>query len=150
MTNPNENNQTPDLSPLAQDLIQTEAPDNALEALLAELEETADEVRTELEARRRNAQRLISDDAATRAESEAGAETGTQEPVTERTETVVTPEPAQKPAYAKKLNPNVTPEQAEELENFPDYFGTPKGTWANLFKMLREFRAEMQEGKKNA
>ncbi|AQQ16186.1 hypothetical protein CGLAU_11270 [Corynebacterium glaucum] len=140
MTNPNENNQTPDLSPLAQDLIQTEAPDDALEALLAELEETAAEVRTELEARRRNAQQLISDDAAARAE----VETEAQEPVTERTETVV------KPAYAKKLNPNVTPEQAEELENFPDYFGTPKGTWANLFKMLRDFRAEMRESKHDA
>jgi|GEM_PF-941779 len=146
MTNSNENNQTPDLSPLAQDLIQTEAPDNALEALLAELEETADEVRTELEARRRNAQQLIDDDAAHRAE----AGTDTQEPVTERTETAVTPGGADKPAYAKKLNPNVTPEQAEELENFPDYFGTPKGTWANLFKMLRDFRAEMRESKHDA
>ena len=146
MTNPNENNQTPDLSPLAQDLIQTEAPDNALEALLAELEETADEVRTELEARRRNAQKLINDDAAARAETE----TDSQEPVTERTEAVVTPESAAKPAYAKKLNPNVTPEQAEELEHFPEYFGTQRGTWANLFKMLRDFRAEMREGKHDA
>ena len=37
MTNPT--NETPDLSPLAQDLIHAEAPDEALEALLNELEE---------------------------------------------------------------------------------------------------------------
>ena len=37
MTNQNE---TPDLSPMAQDLIKSEAPDEALQALLAELEET--------------------------------------------------------------------------------------------------------------
>ena len=40
MTNDNPN-QTPDLSPMAQELIQNEAPDDALEALLHELEETA-------------------------------------------------------------------------------------------------------------
>lgn len=123
MTNPNE---TPDLSPMAQDLIQNEAPDEALEALLAELEETAEELRVELTARGRNKERLTADH-----ESEAAA-----------TEA----------AYHKreKINPNVTPEQQAELdENFAKYWTNSKGSWKNLFRLLREFRAEMQEEKKN-
>ncbi len=123
MTNPNE---TPDLSPMAQDLIQNEAPDEALEALLAELEETAEELRVELTARGRNKERLTADH-----ESEAAA-----------TEA----------AYHKreKINPNVTPEQQAELdENFAKYWTNSKGSWKNLFRLLREFRAEMQEEKTN-
>lgn len=123
MTNPI--NETPDLSPLAQDLIQTEAPDEALQALLTELEETADEIRTELEARGRNKQKLIDDSVGSEADVDK-----------------------QKP---KKVNPNVTPEQAAELdEHFPEYWANSKGSWKNLFQLLREFRAEMREGKKNA
>lgn len=123
MTNPNE---TPDLSPMAQDLIQNEAPDEALEALLAELEETAEELRVELTARGRNKERLTADH-----ESEAAA---------------------MEAAYHKreKINPNVTPEQQAELdENFAKYWTNSKGSWKNLFRLLREFRAEMQEEKTN-
>ena len=58
MTNPNE---TPDLSPMAQDLIKNEAPDEALVALLDELEETANELRVELRARGRNKESLTAD-----------------------------------------------------------------------------------------
>lgn len=124
MTNPNE---TPDLSPMAQELIQNEAPDEALQALLEELEETADELRVELNARGRNADRLAADQ-----EGEAAAATG---------------EGTRK---HKKINPNVTPEQQAELdENFAKYWSNSQGSWKNLFRLLREFRAEMQEGKTN-
>lgn len=123
MTNPT--NETPDLSPLAQDLIHAEAPDEALEALLNELEETAAELRTELEARGRNKQQLVDDSPAGDAPAVAKRE-------------------------HKKINPNVTPEQEEELEHFPEYWTTGKGAWKNLFQMLREFRNEMREGKNNA
>ena len=51
----------------------------------------------------------------------------------------------------RKINPNVTPEQQAELdENFAKYWTTSKGSWKNLFRLLREFRAEMQEGKDHA
>ena len=112
-------NQTPDLSPMAQELIQNEAPDDALKALLNELEETAAELRDELAARHSTNQTLQDDevDAASR---------------------------------YKKVNPNVTPEQEEELKHFPEYWANSKGSWSNLFKLLRELRAEMREGKGNA
>lgn len=145
MSNPNE---TPDLSPMAQELIKNEAPDAALEALLAELEETANELRDELNARGRNKQHLSTDQAAdttstqTVVEPSDGADT-----------TVVAGEGAEA-AHGhrpKKINPNVTPEQQAELdENFAHYWTNSQGSWKNLFRLLREFRAEMQEGKKNA
>ena len=118
MTNANPN-QTPDLSPMAQELIQNEAPDDALKALLNELEETAAELRDELAARHSTNQSLQDDevDAASR---------------------------------YKKVNPNVTPEQEAELENFPEYWANAKGSWSNLFKLLREFRVEMRKGHKDA
>lgn len=143
MTNQNE---TPDLSPMAQELIQSEAPDEALEALLAELEETADELRDELNARGRNQQRLI-------AEHEADAvSTGTVVQPAEGDDTTVVAAEGTKPARKhKKINPNVTPEQQAELdEHFAQYWTNSQGSWKNLFRLLREFRAEMQEGKKNA
>lgn len=130
MTNPNE---TPDLSPMAQDLIKNEAPDEALEALLAELEETANELRVELSARGRNKDRLTADheNEAAAAESADSAESAHHR--------------------HRKINPNVTPEQQAELdENFAKYWTTSKGSWKNLFRLLREFRAEMQEGKDDA
>ena len=131
MTNPNE---TPDLSPMAQDLIKNEAPDEALEALLAELEETADELRVELSARDRNKDSLTADE---QTEAAAGS-------------TAAVAETANTPRKHKKINPNVTPEQQAELdENFAKYWTNSKGSWKNLFRLLREFRAEMQEGKQN-
>ncbi|MBP3948625.1 hypothetical protein [Corynebacterium sp. Marseille-P3884] len=140
MTNPNE---TPDLSPMAQDLIRSEAPDEALEALLAELEETADELRVELNARGRNKASLAAD-------HEAAASETVIEP-TEGGDTTVVAAEGTKPARKhKKINPNVTPEQQAELdENFAKYWTNSKGSWKNLFRLLREFRAEMQEGKQN-
>ena len=102
ISNP-EDNDTPDLSPLADNLIRNAAPDEALHALLQELEETAEELRSELEER-----------------------------------------------HGRKINPNVTPEQEEELEHFPEYWANSKGSWSNLFKLLREFRDEMGKGKKDA
>ena len=127
MTNPNEINETPDLSPMAQELIQNEAPDEALEALLAELEETANELRVELQARGRNADCLTADQ-----EADAAAAT------------------AEGTRKHKKVNPNVTPEQQAELdENFAKYWSNSQGSWKNLFRLLREFRAEMQGGKTN-
>ena len=128
MTNPNE---TPDLSPMAQDLIKNEAPDEALVALLDELEETADELRAELHARGNNKANLTADQ-----ENEAAGTTA-----------VTTDGAARK---HKKINPNVTPEQQAELdENFAKYWSNSKGSWKNLFRLLREFRAEIQEGKHN-
>lgn len=153
MTNPNE---TPDLSPMAQDLIRAEAPDGALEALLAELEETAEELRTELQARKNSKQQLLDDSAANDTAPAAQPTELDQEPVQERTEEVVNPEGAagaaatEAPRKHKKINPNVTPEQEEELEHFPEYWGNAQGSWKNLFQLLREFRNEMREGKKNA
>lgn len=154
MTTPNSNpNETPDLSPMAQDLIRSEAPDGALEALLAELEETADELRTELQARKNSRQQLIDDSAADEAAQPIELD---QEPVQERTEDVVTPAGAAGAAAThahkpKKTNPNVTPEQQAELdENFARYWNNAQGSWKNLFQLLREFRNEMREGKKNA
>lgn len=126
MNNPtNPTNETPDLSPLAQDLIHAEAPDEALQALLTELEETADELRTELEARGRKKQQL-NDDSVDGGQAAVGKQ------------------------KHKKINPNVTPEQEAELEHFPEYWANSKGSWKNLFQLLREFRAEMREGKHNA
>lgn len=113
--NPN-NGDTPDLSPLAQDLIQREAPDAELHALLTELEETAQELRSELEARQDSRDRLEGEDVKAH----------------------------------RKINPNVTPEQEEELKHFPEYWSNSKGSWSNLFKLLRELRAEMREGKSDA
>lgn len=111
----NENLQTPDLAPMAQDLIQNEAPDNALVALLNELEETAAELRTELEARHGLRQQ------------EAHEASQARQP---------------------KKNPNVTPEQEAELdEHFEEYWTNAQGSWKNLFRLLREFRTEMKEGK---
>lgn len=108
MTNPNMHLDPTDpdfdLGPLASELINSEAPDAALEALLNELEETAAELRTELEARQG-------------ARSEAKAS-------------------------------HLTPEQEAELQNVPHYLATNKGSWMNLFKLLREFRSEMREGGK--
>lgn len=117
-TNPENptNSETPDLAPLAQDLIKREAPDAELHALLAELEETAEELRTELEARHGDRTQLEHEQAKAR----------------------------------RKINPNVTPEQEEELKHFPEYWANSKGSWSNLFKLLRELRAEMREGKGNA
>ncbi|WP_175934366.1 hypothetical protein [Corynebacterium sp. Marseille-P4321] len=126
MNNPtNPTNETPDLSPLAQDLIHAEAPDEALKALLNELEEAADELRTELEARGRKKQQLNDDSV-----DEGQAAVDKQK--------------------HKKINPNVTPEQEAELEHFPEYWANSKGSWKNLFQLLREFRAEMREGKNHA
>ena len=126
MTNPNE---TPDLSPMAQDLIKNEAPDEALVALLDELEETANELRVELRARGRNKESLTAD-------QETDTATDHAEDGHHR---------------HKKINPNVTPEQQAELdETFAKYWGTSHGSWKNLFRLLREFRAEMQEGKGDA
>lgn len=113
------NGETPDLAPLAQDLIKREAPDAELHALLAELEETAAELRNELEARQGNRTHLEGE------EAEAAK-------------------------HHRKINPNVTPEQEEELKNFPEYWANSKGSWSNLFKLLRELRSEMREGKGNA
>ena len=108
--------ETPDLSPLAQDLINREAPDAELHALLRELEETADELRSELEARLGNRGKLEGEQARAH----------------------------------RKINPNVTPEQQAELdENFAKYWSNSQGSWKNLFRLLREFRAEMQGGKSN-
>lgn len=118
----NENIQTPDLSPMAQDLIQNEAPDDALVALLNELEETAAELRTELEARHGLRQQAAATDAAA-------------------------PKTAER--HVKK-NPNVTPEQEAELnENFEEYWTNAQGSWKNLFRLLREFRTEMKENKQH-
>ncbi|MBF6476908.1 hypothetical protein [Nocardia cyriacigeorgica] len=108
--------ETPDLTPLAQDLINREAPDAELHALLRELEETADELRSELEARLGNRDKLEGEQARAH----------------------------------RKINPNVTPEQEEELKHFPEYWANSKGSWSNLFKLLRELRNEMREGKGNA
>lgn len=136
MTNPNE---TPDLTPMAQDLIKNEAPDEALEALLSELEETANELRVELSARGRNKDRLTADheNEAVAADSAGPAESA---------------DSAESDHHRhRKINPNVTPEQQAELdENFAKYWTTSKGSWKNLFRLLREFRAEMQEGKDHA
>lgn len=113
----NENIQTPDLTPMAHDLIQNEAPDNALVALLNELEETASELRTELEARHGLRQQAAEESAAPR---------------------------------QPKKNPNVTPEQEAELnEHFEEYWTNAQGSWKNLFRLLREFRTEMKEGKQH-
>ncbi|WP_162287317.1 hypothetical protein [Corynebacterium urinipleomorphum] len=148
MTNPNE---TPDLSPMAQDLIKNEAPDEALEALLAELEETADELRDELNARGRNKQRLTEDHAA-----EAASAGAVVEPADGGDTTVIAGESGEGIDAAhgrkhKKINPNVTPEQQAELdEHFAHYWSNSQGSWKNLFRLLREFRAEMQEGKNHA
>lgn len=140
MTNPNE---TPDLSPMAQDLIRSEAPDEALEALLAELEETADELRVELSARGRNKASLSSD-------HETAASEAVVVPAEGGDTTVVAAEGSKPARKHKKINPNVTPEQQAELdENFAKYWTNSKGSWKNLFRLLREFRAEMQEGKQN-
>ena len=47
------------------------------------------------------------------------------------------------PIYIQK-----TPEQQAELdENFAKYWSNSQGSWKNLFRLLREFRAEMQEAK---
>ena len=125
----NENIPTPDLSPMAQDLIQNEAPDNALVALLNELEETAAELRTELEARHGHRQQAAAE------AHEAGA-TGAAAPKTAE-------------RHATK-NPNVTPEQEAELnENFEEYWTNSQGSWKNLFRLLREFRTEMKENKQH-
>ena len=143
MTTP-DNNETPDLSPMAQDLIKNEAPDEALLALLAELEETADELRIELNARGRNKDRLTADD-------ETAASEAVVEPAAGGDTTVVAAEGTKPARKHKKINPNVTPEQQAELdENFAKYWTNSQGSWKNLFRLLREFRAEMQEGKKNA
>lgn len=121
----NENIQTPDLSPMAQDLIQNEAPDNALVALLNELEETAAELRTELEARHGHRQQATA----------------------EAHEVAAAPKTAER--HAKK-NPNVTPEQEAELnEHFEEYWSNSQGSWKNLFRLLREFRTEMKENKQH-
>ena len=82
----------------------------------AELEETAQELRTELQARQGDRAQLEHEEAKAR----------------------------------RKTNPNVTPEQEEELKHFPEYWANSKGSWSNLFKLLRELRAEMREGKGNA
>ena len=125
MTNPNE---TPDLSPMAQDLIKNEAPDEAVVALLDELEETANELRVELRARGRNKESLTADQ-----ESDSAVESGRAEDDHHR---------------HKKINPHVTPEQQAELdENFAKYWSNSHGSWKNLFRLLREFRAEMQGDK---
>ncbi|SDR69638.1 hypothetical protein [Corynebacterium timonense] len=122
MTNPNE---TPDLGPMAENLIRNEAPNEALEALLAELEETAEELRGELAARGHSTEALAGSNAAAAEQDGAG-----------------------KPK--KMVNPNVTPEQQAELdENFARYWSNSQGSWKNLFRLLREFRAEMKEGKKD-
>lgn len=146
MTNPNE---TPDLSPMAQDLIQSEAPDEALEALLAELLETADELRAELDARGRNKQRLAGDHEVETASTETIAEPGEGGDAA-----VVAGEGAKDTTHTrkyKKINPKVTPEQQAELdENFARYWGKSDGSWKNLFRLLRQFRAEMREGKDHA
>lgn len=142
MTTP-DNNETPDLSPMAQDLIKNEAPDEALEALLAELEETADELRVELNARSRNKASLTAD-------HEAAASEAVVEPTEGGDTTIVAAEGTTPARKHKKINPNVTPEQQAELdENFAKYWTNSKGSWKNLFRLLREFRAEMQEGKQN-
>lgn len=138
MTNQNE---TPDLSPMAQDLIKNEAPDEALQALLAELEETADELRVELNARGRNKDRLAADHEAATAETVV-------EPGKGEDTTIVAAEGTDPACKHKKINPNVTPEQQAELdENFAKYWSNSQGSWKNLFRLLREFRAEMQEAK---
>ncbi|WKK60457.1 hypothetical protein QYQ98_05075 [Corynebacterium sp. P3-F1] len=143
MTNQNE---TPDLSPMAQELIRSEAPDEALEALLAELEETADELRDELNARGRN-QQLLTEENAT---EDAATETVVQ-PAEGDDTTVVAAEGTKPGRKHKKINPNVTPDQQAELdEHFAQYWTNSKGSWKNLFRLLREFRAEMQEGKNRA
>lgn len=148
MTNPNETtpakNETPDLSPMAQDLIQNEAPDEALLALLAELEETADELRVELSARGRNKDSLTAAHEAEAAESSAATATADGAAGAAGAD-------AEAPHRKhKKINPNVTPEQQAELdENFAKYWTNSQGSWKNLFRLLREFRAEMQEGKHN-
>ena len=140
MTTP-DNNVTPDLSPMAPDLIKSEAPDEALQALLAELEETADELRVELNARGRNKDRLTADHEATTTEAVV-------EPANGEDKTVVAAESTHPTHKHKKINPNVTPEQQAELdENFAKYWSNSQGSWKNLFRLLREFRAEMQEAK---
>ena len=142
MTTP-DNHETPDLSPMAQDLIKNEAPDEALEALLAELEETAEELRVELNARGRNKASLTAD-------HEAAASEAVVEPAEGGDTTVVAAEGTKPARKHKKINPNVTPEQQAELdENFAKYWANSQGSWKNLFRLLREFRAEMQEGKHN-
>lgn len=130
----NENISTPDLSPMAQDLIQNEAPDNALVALLNELEETAAELRTELEARHGLRQ-------------QSAAEAHETDATDAATEVAAAPKTAER--HAKK-NPNVTPEQEAELnENFEEYWTNSQGSWKNLFRLLREFRTEMKENKQH-
>lgn len=154
MTTPNEttpdNNETPDLSPMAQDLIQNEAPDEALLALLAELEETADELRVELSARGRNKASLTADHNAAAAGSTAATAAAADTAATAPTGGAENAEAEAPHRKHKKINPNVTPEQQAELdENFAKYWANSKGSWKNLFRLLREFRAEMQEGKHN-
>lgn len=147
MTNQNE---TPDLSPMAQELIQSEAPDEALEALLAELEETADELRDELNARSRNQHHLANSAPSGDATGNAATETVVK-PADGDDTTVVAAEGTKPARKHKKINPNVTPEQQAELdEHFAQYWTNSQGSWKNLFRLLREFRAEMQEGKNRA
>ena len=145
---------TPDFSPLAQELIQNEAPDAELYALLRELEETADELRVELEARSGSRQQLegeaVQDIAAQDiAAQDTGAAATAEAPVASAGVADGTAAETEARPH-RKVNPNVTPEQEEELKNFPEYWANSKGSWSNLFKLLRELRAEMREGRNHA
>lgn len=140
-------NETPDLSPLAQNLIHREAPDAELRALLMELEETAQELRTELDARHGASQQLAAQRAAD-AEGAGGSDAADAADAAPAADAGAAAPAAEKPR--RKVNPNVTPEQEEELKHFPEYWANSQGSWSNLFKLLRELRNEMREGKRNA
>lgn len=122
MTDP----QQPDISAAADNLIRNEAPDRHLRALLIELEETAAELRAELDARRGVEQLLRNESASTRHKQPvAGDAVRGNEHGDER----------------------LSPAQLAELDRVPEYLATNRGSWTNLFKLLREFRTEMREGR---
>lgn len=119
MTDP----QQPDVSAAADDLIRNEAPDRHLRALLIELEETAAELRAELDARH-----------------------GAEQVLREESAGAPTEQPADASAAPRGGDERLTPEQLAELDRVPEYLATNRGSWTNLFKLLREFRTEMREG----
>lgn len=119
MTDP----QQPDVSAAADDLIRNEAPDRHLRALLIELEETAAELRAELDARH-----------------------GAEQVLREESDEAPQEQPADASAAPHGGDERLTPEQLAELDRVPEYLATNRGSWTNLFKLLREFRTQMREG----
>lgn len=118
MTDP----QQPDISAAADNLIRNEAPDRHLRALLIELEETAAELRAELDARRGVEQLLRNESASTQHTQPVAGDT-------------------------VHGDERLSHAQLAELDRVPEYLTTNRGSWTNLFKLLREFRTEMREGR---